>query len=240
MVGVSKPRPASSTWPQNSVGSVKMTGNQKTFIVLAVSLAIFTPLLLMAIGILVYVRRTRESLPQPKGDEDTPQANWVELIPKSYWVIGPFGPGLDKAYEPEQMPDPTKPCQTPAGNELQWVVKPVIPGALCLDFRKALAQTKTDNAAAYALVYVHSPKDQAGELLLGSDDTITVWLNGAQVHENRRLRTGVPDDDKAPVTWKQGRNSLLIKVGNATGDHLFFAKLRSPSEMRATTTKDLE
>ena len=214
-----------------------MTRKQTTIIAVAVGLALLVLLPVVAVGILLYVRKTQEVAPPPDGAEVIAKADWVEVIPKSYWVIGPFGPGMDKSYEPEQQQDPTKPCKTPAGKELEWVVKPVIPGVLCLDFRKAFKQKNTDDTAAYALVYVHSAKNQAGELLLGSDDTITVWLNGAQVHQNLRLRPGVPDDDTAAVEWKQGSNTLLIKVGNGKGDHLFFAKLRGPAELRASTTK---
>jgi hypothetical protein len=217
-----------------------MTQKQKTIIIVAVGLTIMLPLPLAAIGIFVYLRKPPAVVPGPKQVEAVAPGDWVEVVPESYWVIGPFGPGHEKAYEPEQQPDPARPCKTPAGKELEWVVKPIIPGALCLDFRRAFRQKKTDDTAAYALVYVHSANNQPGELLLGSDDTITVWLNDVQVHQNLRLRPGIPDDDRAAVEWKQGRNTLLIKVGNATGDHLFFAKLRSPAALRWSTAKELE
>jgi hypothetical protein len=217
-----------------------MTRTHQIIIAIAAGLALVVALSCVGVVILRYVRNTPGEVPPPNRVEVIPQADWVEVIPESYWVIGPFGPGHNKSYQPEQQPDPTKPCKTPAGKELEWVVRPIIPGALCLDFRRAFKQKNTDDSAAYALIYVHSPKDQPGELLLGSDDTITVWLNEAQIHQNTRLRPGVPDDDSALVQWKQGCNTLLIKVGNGTGDHLFFAKLRSPAELHASTSKDSE
>jgi hypothetical protein len=217
-----------------------MTRTQKIVLavgVVGIGLLVFLPL----VGLAILVTSHKTPVEAPKPDKDAvPQADWVEIVPQSYWVIGPFGPGLNMAYEPEQQADPAKPCKTPAGEERDWVVRSIIPGAHCLDFRKALGLKNTDDTGAYALVYVHSAKEQPGELLLGSDDTITVWLNGAKVHDNPRLRMGVPDDDSVNVKWKQGCNTLLIKVGNGTGDHLFFAKLRSPSRLTPSTSKELE
>jgi hypothetical protein len=163
---------------------------------------------------------------------------WTEIIPESYWVIGPFGPGMHRAYEPEQHAEPTQTCKTPAGEELHWDLKSVIPRVKCLDFRKAFKQD-TKDSVGYALVYIHSSTAGAGEMLVGSDDTITVWVNGQQIHQNAKLRPGVPDEDRAPVAWEQGWNKVLIKVGNGTGDHLFFAKCRGESALRASTSMDL-
>jgi hypothetical protein len=159
------------------------------------------------------------------------------VIPQSYWVIGPFGPGMHRSYEPEKNPDPARPCRTSSGEELHWFVHPVIADYDCLDFRQAFRQN-TNDTVGYALVYIHSPREQGGELLLGSDDTITVWVNGQQVHQNTRLRAGKPDDDRAFVKWEPGWNTMLIKVGNKTGDHLFFAKLSGSTGLRASAAKD--
>jgi hypothetical protein len=216
-----------------------MMPKQKMIIAIVAGVALLALLPVIAV-IVIVVRhyqgdiKTNEIVPEPKEVILEPK----DIIPESYWVIGPFGPGMDRSYEPEQRPDPARPCKTPAGEELKWAVKKVIANVKCLDFRKALNKKNTDNTAGYALVYVHSPKDQAGEMLLGSDDTITVWVNDVMIHEITKLRPGHQDEDKASMKWKQGWNTVLIKVGNATGDHLFFAKLRAATELRASTSKD--
>jgi hypothetical protein len=216
-----------------------MTGKQTTILGVSVGLALLGVVSCSVVGMLSYFHNRQESQTATDPVELIPLSQWVEIVPESYWVIGPFGPGLNNVYEPEQHADPSVPCKTPAGGQLQWVEKPILEGDVrCLDFRKAFGKPNTDDTAAYALTYVHSLKDQPGELLLGSDDTITVWLNGAKVHENLELRLGVPDNDEVPVRWKQGWNTLLIKVGNGKNDHLFFAKLRGPMELRASTTRE--
>jgi len=156
------------------------------------------------------------------------------IIPRWYWVTGPFGPDLAKAYEPENNPDPAKVYRNEAGEELKWKAIPVVNKVWCLDFKKLF---KANNAVGYALVYVFSPKEQAGVMLLGSDDTITVWLNGEEVHDFPELRPGQPDQDRVPVRWRQGKNTVLIKVGNSKGDHLFFAKFVG-EEIRASTNPE--
>ena len=208
--------------------------SKKTRIILVgLLLAILVALPLIALGF----RKNRvEEVPK-----DIPKEELVQtmVIPQSYWVIGPFGPGLSKNYEPEQQADPALPCKTPSGEELHWQVKSITPNYNGLDFRKAFNKKNTDDTAAYALVYVHSPKEQSGKMLLGSDDTITVWLNGRLVHDNPKLRTGKEDQDQVDVVWPEGWNTMLIKVGNAKNDHLFFAKLLAPAQLRAGTSKDL-
>ena len=216
-----------------------MTGKLKTILAVSGGLVVLVVVSSCLIGMELYPRKKQENEKTSDPLEAIPPSQWVEVVPESYWVIGPFGPGLNQVYEPEQHADPSEPCKTPAGRALKWVVKPILEGGVqCLDFRKAFGIANTDDTAAYALTYVHSLKDQPGELLLGSDDTITVWLNGLKVHENLELRLGKPDDDDVPVRWKEGWNTLLIKVGNGSGDHLFFAKLRGPVALHANTRRE--
>jgi hypothetical protein len=215
-----------------------MTQKHKSMIAIA-GVALLA-LLLTAVIVFVLIR---QHFGAPAVNPNIPEipdvvAEPKEIIPESYWVIGPFGPGLHNAFEPEKEPDPNKSCATPSGEELKWTVKSVIPGVKCLDFRKALQKPKTDDTACYALIYVHSAKNQLGEMLLGSDDTITVWLNGRQIHQSTKLRPGYPDQDQVYMTWQKDWNTVLIKVGNGTGDHLFFAKFRATADLRASTTME--
>ncbi len=205
---------------------------QNRIILASCILALLVALPLVAIGIRKsHDQEISKNVEQPKADQPL-----TIVMPESYWVIGPFGPDRSNSYEPELQADPSLPCKTPAGDELRWVVRSIIPKYNCLDFRKALNQKNTDDMAAYALVYVRSPKEQPGKMLLGSDDTITVWLNGKLVHDNPMLRTGKEDQDEVPVIWPQGWNTVLIKVGNGKNDHLMFAKFLAPEQLFANTS----
>lgn len=96
-----------------------------------------------------------------------------------------------------------------------------------------------ENCAAYAAVYVWSPK--SGEVLLdhpdmlkadlrvGSDDGIKVWLNGTEIWSNPALRPVTPDNDIIKdVKLRKGWNLLLMKVGQTTGGWAAIARFTDP------------
>ncbi len=69
----------------------------------------------------------------------------------------------------------------------------------------------------YFLVYADSAADQEATLLLGSDDSCKVWVNGRQVHEYRGNRALQPAADQFKVPLKSGRNAIVVKVENHQG-----------------------
>ena len=68
------------------------------------------------------------------------------------------------------------------------------------------------------------PKETCAVLGIGSDDAVKVWLNGKLVHRhwvNRGLRK---DNDLVPVTFKKGRNQLVLKILNGAMDWGFLCR----------------
>jgi hypothetical protein len=84
----------------------------------------------------------------------------------------------------------------------------------------------------YALTTLDSPVEQDAELLLGSDDGFAVWLNGETIGANLGIgRWAQPDSDRFPVRLKKGRNVLLVKITQMSGEWGFcvrFKGLRAP------------
>ena len=64
----------------------------------------------------------------------------------------------------------------------------------------------------------------------GSDDSLQVWFNGQQVVSENASRGAAPDQNKATLKFKPGKNKLLIKVGQGTGDFAFYFKADTPKE----------
>ena len=62
---------------------------------------------------------------------------------------------------------------------------------------------------------------------MGSDDGIKIWLNGELVNDKWIRRISRIDDDIVPLRLKKGKNQLLIKIQNATGDWSFIYRLRT-------------
>jgi WD40 repeat protein len=150
---------------------------------------------------------------------DTALARAAGLAPEApqvfldggWWVSGPYPEELDKACEPESQPDPSQ--------STLWRDAPTGPSGL-VDLGAALKHT--EHISAYAMTYLYARQSRPVRLLVGSDDAVRIWLNGELVHEHPEPRSGAPAQETVAVTLKAGRNVLLAKVTNATGDHLLY------------------
>jgi putative membrane-bound dehydrogenase-like protein len=80
----------------------------------------------------------------------------------------------------------------------------------------ALYQPNT-NVLAYGYAEIDSASARGAQLLVGSDDSIVIWLNGKKVHEHLTDRGWSSDSDKVPVQLEKGKNRVLIKCGNRGG-----------------------
>ncbi len=63
----------------------------------------------------------------------------------------------------------------------------------------------------------------------GSDDTLTVWLNGKKIVASAEHRGCAPDQNLATLKLKKGKNDLVIKIGQGDGDWAFFFNAQPPS-----------
>lgn len=64
----------------------------------------------------------------------------------------------------------------------------------------------------YAVTYVYAPKKMDTVILLGSDETVTVWLNGSEIHNKRVYRRITRDADVIPCKLKAGWNEVLCSI----------------------------
>ncbi len=70
------------------------------------------------------------------------------------------------------------------------------------------------NTAAYLACTLVSPAATQVRLLLGSNDSVKVLLNGIVLHRFVGQRSVVDDDDDIPLLLKAGPNRLLVRVDN--------------------------
>jgi hypothetical protein len=63
---------------------------------------------------------------------------------------------------------------------------------------------------------------------LGSDDTLTVFLNGEQIHAENVYRPCAADQALLTLKLKPGKNTLLLKVCNAEGGSQFYFAVGTP------------
>jgi putative heme-binding domain-containing protein len=84
------------------------------------------------------------------------------------------------------------------------------------------------NLCAYALASIDSPIARKAKLWIGSDDGVTVWLNGIKLEEKAVDRGWTPDEDKLEVPLVAGANVILLRVDQAGGDWRFNVKVSEP------------
>jgi len=78
-----------------------------------------------------------------------------------------------------------------------------------------------ENAIAYAFCFLQSDASETVQVLLGSDDGVTVWMNGERVHHNPIDRPLLLNEDKFEVGLKAGTNRCLVKIGQDKGNWQF-------------------
>ncbi len=149
------------------------------------------------------------------------------------WMLaGPFakdnGAGFDTGYPPEKgKVDLNAAYKGVENKEIKWSRaqekgKPAL-GASAIDFTKFF--TPKENVCAYAYTTIISDQERKVCLVMGSDDTITVWLNGKKIWANNVLRGVDPDSDVVGCTLQKGENEILVKICQGGGGWGFMLRI---------------
>jgi len=109
--------------------------------------------------------------------------------------------------------------KTPDGRELRWrtVKGRGAEGAVDLG--------SENNSEAYCVAEINSDVQRPVQLLVGSDDRMTLYLNGDKIHEDLGDSGWQPDEATVAATLKAGRNLLVAKVGNTGGGWMYSVAL---------------
>ena len=152
-------------------------------------------------------------------------------VPILQWrLIGPF-PRDGKPYPPETE-QKFDAVYTSFGKPVKWATHKADArqhGRMNLD---RLYSPNTD-VVAYGYAEVESAADRDAELLVGSDDTIAIWVNGKKVHETQGDRGWNYDQDKVQVHLNKGANHLLVRCGNSAGPWEFSVAVAGESDQYA-------
>lgn len=132
----------------------------------------------------------------------------------THWkLIGPFPWNPSDAFGVESVGEPKVDmgAEVSVGDQkLSWTDydKPDAWGQINL----SAAIGAVENVSAYAYAEFEAPEAAPGEIRLGSDDWVKVWLNGEAVHESASFRGVALDQDRVPVTFREGKNTLLLRI----------------------------
>jgi hypothetical protein len=141
----------------------------------------------------------------------------------TWHFIGPFDNRGEKAFEavypPEKEIDLKK---TYAGKDGAVVGWKTFPSFRVGHINNLKLFKKNDHAFVYLYHEIVAPEAVLLPVSLGSDDSLAVWLNGERVLANNAVRAAAPNQDDAILKIKAGKNQLLVRVGNVSGDWAFY------------------
>lgn len=166
------------------------------------------------------------------GDLELASQTAVFARPFRWAVCGPFvapgGSPYAATFGPEWAWGPDDAFDSGDGRTLQW--QGVDPNHVLenngLDFNRLFGPRT--HAAAYALTRIKSKTEQDAELHFGSDDTLTVWLNGERVLTEEAYRAAARDQNIVPVRLRAGDNTIVVKVSQSAGGWQLIARISGP------------
>jgi hypothetical protein len=167
----------------------------------------------------------RQQLDASTPELEAAQKDWEATVKEAasktpkfspWYQVGPFKAENFDQLHAQAFVDPTAIDYQQAVGDLKWAENNLADGAV-----------HNLNLGTIAAIYFHRRVEfqQPTQLTLslGSDDSISVWVNGKLVHDNKVSRGAAADQDKVTVDFGTGENELLIKVcNNQAGAGFFF------------------
>lgn len=158
-----------------------------------------------------------------------------------WYYAGPFDSpdrrGFDLVYPPEREVDLNKQYLGKGNQPVAWREGKFTDGQVN-DLRLFKPEYHSN-----CVVYLYREFDFGGTVELpvglGSDDTLTVWLNGVKVHAENVSRACKPDDVQLKLRLRPGKNSLLLKICNGDGDFAFCFSAKTPGPVVAPLFEDV-
>jgi hypothetical protein len=171
----------------------------------------------------------------------TLQASGMPTLQGKWHYIGPFdntdNEGFEAAFPPEKEIDFKRSYPGKNGLKAVWKEYP----SFRIDRVNDLRQFPDND---YAVVYLYHEIEVKESLQLpvslGSDDSLTVWLNGEKLLSEKIHRAAAPDQNHAVLNLKPGRNKLLVKVCNEDGGWAFYVRPKFPAATELDFSARLE
>ena len=139
----------------------------------------------------------------------------VSSVPLAWQIAGPYEP--TSAADVSLSNDATQAGPWPPEITGDWILyQPELREGGIVDFNRAFGYH--ENAVAYALTTLHVEHETPAELVCGSDDGLTLWLNGERLIDARQPRALAYDAHRIRVSLHAGENRVLARVTQGIGD----------------------
>jgi len=159
-------------------------------------------------------------------------------VPITDWkIVGSFPKPCPEPFPPG-APAMDKEFKDAQGRPIRWKQAKLSNEYGMVNLRNQM--TVLDDATAYAVTGLESPSERTVEFVAGSDDTMTVWLNGEKVFEDLNNHGWRWDAYHFRGRLKAGRNLLLVKCANSGGGWEFSLAYPAPRQGRLFEAKPVK
>ncbi len=137
------------------------------------------------------------------------------FLDAGWWVAGPYPADFHgaAALEKGSETDPSRPAPPSGNTTFRWhEIAPGMRGHV--NFEELFI---ADDIVAYAMTVVYSTHPREAVLLIGSDDSARIWINGREVFLS--TTSSQPDSHAIFATLETGRNTIVAKVRDFKVSH---------------------
>ncbi len=151
------------------------------------------------------------------------------LAPIAQWrLVGPFPIDANAVLSPEKPIDPKASFEGAGGKRVAWRSAEAIDDGGQINLGRIYSQG--DDLAAFGYAEIQSAVDRSAQMAVGSDDTLTIWLNGQEVYQFADRRGFNPESSRFEIHLKKGTNRVLIRCGNRGGPWQFAVSVTAPAD----------
>jgi putative membrane-bound dehydrogenase-like protein len=153
---------------------------------------------------------------------------YAALKPVTSWhVLGPFPIASVPSLDADKPIDLKSSMEGARGRPVKWRLAKAVDNRGQINLGRIYSEGEL---AAYGYAEFQSTTERTAQMAVGSDDTLTVWLNGKQVYEFADRRGFEYEQKRFDVTLRQGTNRLLVRCGNKGGGWQFAASVTAPAD----------
>ena len=159
-------------------------------------------------------------------DERRLAVSGIRKTIQEVWTIGPYpdgDTGFGRAHPPEDGAVNLSRVDSVQGRDLAW--QRLEAGRRLFDL--CPDPGTCDRSSFYGYFRLESPRRQRANLLVGSDDGVKIWQDGAVIWDNPLERAALPFQDVISLQLETGSNDFLVRVQNTTGTSGLYLSYRT-------------
>jgi len=153
---------------------------------------------------------------------------YAAVVPLTAWhVVGPFPIARPPALAAEKPIDLSASFDGAGGKRVAWASAQPVDSQGQIDLGRIYSYE--GDRAAYGYAVLENPVERSAQMVVGSDDSLTVWLNGKQVYDFALRRGFDHDQGRFEVNLLRGTNRILVRCGNRGGAWQYAVAVTGPA-----------